>query len=199
VDRGAPPEPKVRQVLAHYLGRPDAEDAPWLAEHALALLGMVDADATEVDVGAYLRQVARGLGRAPDEVAGARMAAVALWHVVKAARMRDLAERAVRGELRCRRRQARCSGSASPSACSRPRSWRRTARSAPGRGSAPTPNERPWSVVRLARVTGGAQVVPARAGSGRRARHHRRGHQIVRPRSPAAHLGRPAVTRQEVL
>ena len=99
VDRGAPPEPKVRQVLAHYFGRPDEEDAPWLAEHALAVLGMVDADASEVDLAAYVRQIARGLGRAPAEVAGARMAAVALWHVVKAARMRDLAERAVRGEL----------------------------------------------------------------------------------------------------
>ena len=100
MDRGAPPEPKVRQVLAHYLGRPDEENARWLAEHALAVLGMVDADASEVDVAAYIRQVARALGRAPAEVAGARMVAVALWHVVKAARMRDLAERAVRGELR---------------------------------------------------------------------------------------------------
>jgi hypothetical protein len=99
LDRGALPDAKVRQVLAHYLGRPDEEDAPWLAEHALAVLGMVDADAPEVDVAAYIRQVARGLGRAPTEVAGARLVAVALWHVVKAARMRDLAERAVRGEI----------------------------------------------------------------------------------------------------
>ena len=100
VDRGAPPEPKLRQVLAHYLGVPDEADAPRVAEHALAVLGMVDADATEVHVAAYLRRLARARGRTPEEVAGARMVAVALWHVAKAALVRDLAERALRGELR---------------------------------------------------------------------------------------------------
>lgn len=100
VDRGDPPEPKVRQVLAHYLGVPEDTDAPWLAEHALAVLGMVDADAPEVAVAAYVREVARARGRAPAEVAGARMVAIALWHIVRVARLRDLAERAVRGEVR---------------------------------------------------------------------------------------------------
>lgn len=100
LDRGLPPEPKLRQVIAHYLGRPDEADADWVAEHALAVLGMVDADASEVAVAGYLREAARAAGRAPEELAGARVAAVALWHVARAARWRDLAERALRGELR---------------------------------------------------------------------------------------------------
>ena len=53
VDRGAPADPKLRQVLAHYLGCPEALDGPdaaWLAEAATDVAGMVAADASDVQV-----------------------------------------------------------------------------------------------------------------------------------------------------
>lgn len=99
VDRGEPPNPTLRRVLAHFFERLDPADEPWLEEHALVVLGMVAADATEVHVAGYLRSVVRQTGRPTREPLGARAAAVALWHVAKAALVRDFAERVLRGEV----------------------------------------------------------------------------------------------------
>ena len=35
VDRGEPPNPKLRRVLGHFFERVDEADAPWMEEHAL--------------------------------------------------------------------------------------------------------------------------------------------------------------------
>lgn len=99
VDRGDPPNPTLRRVLAHFFERFDPADEPWLEEHALIVLGMVAADATEVHVAGYLRSVVRQTGAPTREPLGARAVAVALWHVAKAALVRDFAERVLRGEV----------------------------------------------------------------------------------------------------
>lgn len=99
VDRGEPPNRTLRRVLAHFFERLEPEDAPWLEEHALTVLGMVAADATEVHVAGYLRSVVRETGHPTREPLGARSAAAALWHIAKAALVRDFAERVLRGEV----------------------------------------------------------------------------------------------------
>jgi hypothetical protein len=99
VDRGEPPNRTLRRVLAHFFERLDPADEPWLEEHALIVLGMVAADATEVHVAGYLRSVVRQVGFPTREPLDARSAAVALWHVAKAALVRDFAERVLRGEI----------------------------------------------------------------------------------------------------
>lgn len=99
VDRGAPADEKLRQVLAHYLGCPEALDAPdatWLPAAATDVYGMVAADASEVQVAGYLRALARSRGRTPEEIRGARVVAIALWHIAKAAEVRDRAEQVLR-------------------------------------------------------------------------------------------------------
>jgi hypothetical protein len=99
VDRGEPPNATLRRVLAHFFERLDPTDEPWLDEHARIVLGMVAADATEVHIAGYLRSVVRQTGSPAREPLGARTAAVALWHVAKAALVRDFAERVLRGEV----------------------------------------------------------------------------------------------------
>jgi beta-phosphoglucomutase-like phosphatase (HAD superfamily) len=99
VDRGEPPNPTLRRVLEFFFERHDPGDAPWLEEQANIILGMVAADATEVHVAAYLRSVVRETGSPQREPLGARSAAVALWHIAKAALVRDFAERVLRGEV----------------------------------------------------------------------------------------------------
>ena len=97
VDRGEPPEPKLRHILAFYFDRHAESDEPWLAEHATAIRGLVDADATEVHVATYLYRALRDLGL-PAPPRG-RVTAIALWHVAKAALVRDFAELVLRGEI----------------------------------------------------------------------------------------------------
>jgi hypothetical protein len=99
VDRGEPPNPTLRRVLAHFFERLDPGDEAWLDEHALIVVGMVAADATEVHIAGYLRSVVRQVGFPKREPLGARLAAIALWHIAKAALVRDFAERVLRGEI----------------------------------------------------------------------------------------------------
>jgi hypothetical protein len=99
VDRGEPPNPTLRRVLAHFFERFDPADESWLEEHVLIVLGMVAADATEVHIAGYLRSVVRQVGFPTREPLGDRSAAVALWHVAKAALVRDFAERVLGGEI----------------------------------------------------------------------------------------------------
>jgi hypothetical protein len=99
VDRGESPLPTLRRVLAFFFERHAASDEPWLHEHALVVLGMVAADATEVHVAGYLRSVVRDVGTPTRDPLGARAAAVALWHIAKAALVRDFAERVLQGEV----------------------------------------------------------------------------------------------------
>jgi hypothetical protein len=99
VDRGEPALPTLRRVLAHFFERFAAEDQPWLDEHANTILGMVAADATEVHIAGYLRSIAREIGLPQREPLGARPAAIGLWHIAKAALVRDFAERVLQGEV----------------------------------------------------------------------------------------------------
>ena len=99
VDRGFPADRTLARLLAHLFDRHAESDAPWLAEHATAIHGMVAAHATEVDVASYVRVVARREGLPEGAPPCARMAAAALWHASKAALVRDLAEQVIRGEI----------------------------------------------------------------------------------------------------
>lgn len=99
VDRGEPALPTLRRVLAFYFNRHELSDQPWLDERANLILGMVDADATEVHVAGYLRSIESDEGIPPCEPHRARGAAVGLWHIAKAALVRDFAERVLQGDV----------------------------------------------------------------------------------------------------
>ncbi|MDQ2889494.1 MAG: hypothetical protein M3R65_02925 [Gemmatimonadota bacterium] len=99
VDRGEPPNATLRRVLGHFFERFDASDEPWLEEHALIVLGMVGGDATEVHIAGYLRSVVREVRFPSREPLGARPVAISLWHIAKAALVRDFAERVLSGDV----------------------------------------------------------------------------------------------------
>ena len=97
VDRGEPCEPVLARILAHYFERRDATDATWNAQHAAAIRGLVEAGGTEIHVAGYLYRELRELGK-PAPPRG-RTTAIALWHVAKAALVRDFAERVLNGDV----------------------------------------------------------------------------------------------------
>ncbi|MDB4875305.1 MAG: hypothetical protein JWM41_1751 [Gemmatimonadetes bacterium] len=99
VDRGEAPNATLRRVLAHFFERRDPSDHPWLDEHVLIVLGMVAADATEIHIAGYLRSVVREVGFPTREPLDARSTAISLWHIAKAAFVRDFAERVLQGEV----------------------------------------------------------------------------------------------------
>jgi hypothetical protein len=99
VDRGEPSLPTLRRVLAHFFERHDPADHEWLDHQANTIIGMVAADATEVHIAGYLRSIVRETGWPRREPLGARPAAIGLWHIAKAALVRDFAERVLRGEI----------------------------------------------------------------------------------------------------
>jgi hypothetical protein len=99
VDRGEPPHATLRRVLAHFFERRAPEDQAWLNEQAEIVLGMVAADATEIHIAGYLRSVVRETGTPTREPLEARSTAISLWHIGKAALVRDFAERVLRGEV----------------------------------------------------------------------------------------------------
>ena len=99
VDRGEPPNATLRRVLAHFFERQDPKFLPWLEQQATIVLGMVEADATEVHIAGYLRSVVREIEWPKREPLGARECGLTLWHVAKAALVRDFAERVLRGEV----------------------------------------------------------------------------------------------------
>ena len=87
----------MQRVLAHYFARHEENDSPWLAEQASAIRGMVEAGAGESHVAGYLYRCLRELAL-PVPPRG-RTTAVALWHIAKAALVRDFAERVLSGEI----------------------------------------------------------------------------------------------------
>jgi hypothetical protein len=99
VDRGETANATLRRVLAYFFERNDPADEPWLEQHALTVFGMVAADATEIHIAGYLKSVVRDVGFPTREPLGARAAAISLWHVAKAALVRDFAERVLRGDV----------------------------------------------------------------------------------------------------
>jgi len=99
VDRGEPANATLRRVLAHFFQRRATSDQPWLEQHANTILGMVAADATEIHIAGYLRSVAAEETISIHEPLEARPTAISLWHIAKAALVRDFAERVLRGEV----------------------------------------------------------------------------------------------------
>jgi len=99
VDRGEPPNATMRRVLTHFFERDPVVFDEWLDEHANIIIGMVAADATEIHIAAYLSSVVREVGTPTREPLGARPVAICLWHIAKAALVRDFAERVLSGEV----------------------------------------------------------------------------------------------------
>jgi hypothetical protein len=87
----------LEQSVRYFFGRHDERDQPWVSECAAVVLGMVAADATHVHIVGYLKVVARE-HNVPWPLS-ARQAAIALWHIAKAALVRDLAERVLNSEM----------------------------------------------------------------------------------------------------
>lgn len=97
VDRGEPPVPQVQRTLTFFFDRHDVADEVWLCEAAQTIVGMVDADASDVMVAGYLKYLAREHGiEFPPR---ARLASVAVWHIAKAALVRDTAVRLLNSDL----------------------------------------------------------------------------------------------------
>lgn len=96
VDRGEPAIPRMCQLLGFLFERREAGDGVWREEHANIILGMIAADATDVHIRGYLRSLLVPGTVMPGD---ARVYAIALWHVGKAALVRDFAERVLRGEI----------------------------------------------------------------------------------------------------
>jgi hypothetical protein len=96
VDRGEPPEPTVKRILSFYLHlEPAASDAD-LSEYAGTIRGMTEADATEVHIASYLRTLEERHAVVDHTSRDRRAVAISLWHVVKAAEVRDRALRLIR-------------------------------------------------------------------------------------------------------
>lgn len=85
VDRGLPAERKLARCLGVYLGLGPADEEAALQTHAVTLLYMVAADASEVQVASYLRSVEQQFAAEIPVGALRRPIAIALWHIAKAA------------------------------------------------------------------------------------------------------------------
>jgi hypothetical protein len=97
VDRGESPLPVLERSVRYFLGRHDERDQPWIGECAAVVLGMVSADATDVHIVGYLKVVARE--HSIPWPLNPRQAAIALWHIAKAALVRDIAARVLNSDL----------------------------------------------------------------------------------------------------
>jgi hypothetical protein len=97
VDRGESPATKVSQIIAYFLGEPDAatQPEPWLTDAVSDMVGMVSANASEVELAKYLRSLAVLRGTVDSDAAPKRATAIAIWHVIKAAEVRDRANRVI--------------------------------------------------------------------------------------------------------
>lgn len=93
VDRGDTVEYTLSRALGHAMVRPS--DDPALIPHVQAIRGMVEADSTEVHVAGYLRSVEESLGTSELATELRRMLAIALWHIVKVAQVRDASARRI--------------------------------------------------------------------------------------------------------
>jgi hypothetical protein len=96
VDRGEAPDGVVQRVLSSYLHLDSVASADQLQEYVRAVLGMVQADATEVQLGGYLSTLEEAHGITDRLPRHRRSVGIALWHIVKAAEVRDRALRMLR-------------------------------------------------------------------------------------------------------
>jgi len=93
VDRGEPPEPTLTRVLASYLELESAANQKRLRGYAEAVRGMAEADATEVNIAGYLRTLEAAHLTSEHLARQRRATAIALWHIAKAAEVRERALR----------------------------------------------------------------------------------------------------------
>ncbi len=98
VDRGESPHRTIERVLARFLDRNPASDPAWFRQQSGTIVGMVAADATEVHVAGFLRTLLTAESPSRDSTS-TRAAAIAVWHIAKAALVRDFAERVLRGDV----------------------------------------------------------------------------------------------------
>ena len=89
VERGAPPEPVMCQVLAAFLGMNPEEPPRELETDARAIRGMAEANASSVQIVSYLKDVERRFGRDSAPPIPRRTVAVSLWHIAKLGEIRD--------------------------------------------------------------------------------------------------------------
>lgn len=99
VDRGEPAESKIVKALRHFFGFEAPLQDEHLQEYAGTLVGMVAADASEVQVAAYLGYLEDQHGLPRSAAAHRRLEAIAIWHIAKAALTRDRAMRLLNGEV----------------------------------------------------------------------------------------------------
>ena len=95
VDRGEAPEPTLARILSSYLDLDPAAHAEALERHAAAVRGMAEADASEVQIAGYLRSAEHEHLADEHPARHRRGVAIALWHVTKAAEVRDRAQRLI--------------------------------------------------------------------------------------------------------
>lgn len=98
VDRGEPSEPKIAKTLRHFFGFDVPIDDAHLQEYTRTLVSMVAADASEVQVASYLGYLEDQHGRPRSSARHRRLEAIAIWHIAKAALVRDHALRLTHGE-----------------------------------------------------------------------------------------------------
>jgi hypothetical protein len=90
VDRDEPLEEKLLRVLAHTYRRELTDRA--VLDWCSVLRGMVEADASEVQVSSYLASLP---GAESISTSDRRLLAIALWHIAKAGLVRDSCQRRV--------------------------------------------------------------------------------------------------------
>ena len=104
VDRGEPAYAPITRVLSRFLNENPTGRGDWFRAQAEIISAMVAADATEVHLVGYLRTLlAEREEQEPTydsyDSASIRVVAIALWHIAKAALVRDFAERVLKGEV----------------------------------------------------------------------------------------------------
>jgi hypothetical protein len=95
VDRGEPPEPALSRVLSSYLELDPTSHSTTLSEYSLIVRGMAEADATEVQIAGYLRTLENQHLAAEHPARHRRAVAIAIWHIAKAAEVRERARRLI--------------------------------------------------------------------------------------------------------
>ena len=99
MDRGDPPHATIERILGRFLQQNPAHNRVWFREQAEIIVGMVAADATEVHLVGYLRTLLPYDEQQARDSSDIRIRAIALWHVAKAALIRDFAESVLRGDV----------------------------------------------------------------------------------------------------
>ncbi len=87
----------MQRVLEFFYDRHEEPDAAWLRRTAEDVLRLVAADATDIQIAGYLKSVARA--QAIEFPPKARLTSIALWHIAKAALVRDAATALLNSDL----------------------------------------------------------------------------------------------------